>query len=356
MSDWGLIGQERAVRALSAALRQGRLPHAHLLVGPAHVGKGTLALRLAQAINCLAPVDERPCLACRQCRRIESFLHADLHLLTVEPGHREVRIAQVRELERALSLKPFEGRARVAIVDPADAMNLEAQNAFLKTLEEPPPDTVLVLVTCRETALLPTIRSRCRRIALGAVPVARLAAALAARGLSPEEAERLARWSEGRPGVALSLAADPELRQRREAEVERALSLPSLPLPRRLALADELAQLFTAPDGRDRQAEDAPPVPAPRFGERLWWVLDIWQSVWRDILLACAGPGAPMVNAERGAEIERLAAGLDTGRAAEALLAVWRVRRYLEDNVNPRLALEEMLLSLPEAGSPGRVA
>jgi len=347
--DWGLIGQGRAVRALAAALRQGRLAHAHLLVGPAHVGKGTLALRLAQALNCQSGPDERPCLGCRQCRRVQERLHADLHLLTVETGHREIRIAQVRELERALSLKPFEGRTRVAIVDPADAMNLEAQNAFLKTLEEPPPDTVLVLVTARETALLPTIRSRCQRTALGAAPVGELAEALAAGGLSPEEAERLARWSEGRPGLALTLAREPDLRRRRQEEAERALSLAEMPLPRRLALAEELAQLFAA-EGRDRSGEeDGPPAPAARFGERLWAVLDVWQAAWRDVLLAATGAEEGVVHREWLGQLRALAARMPLREVDAFLRALAEARRYLEDNVNPRLVLEDLLLSAPQA-------
>ncbi|HXG42716.1 MAG TPA: DNA polymerase III subunit delta' [Dehalococcoidia bacterium] len=347
MRDWGLIGQGRAVRTLDAALRQGRLHHAHLLVGPPHVGKGTLALRLAQALNCQAPLQERPCLSCRQCRRLEGRLHADLHLLTVEPPHREIRIVQVRELERALALKPFEGRTRVAIVDPADAMNLEAQNAFLKTLEEPPPDTVLVLVTARETVLLPTIRSRCQRTALGTAPAADLAHALMEEGLGRDDAELLARWSEGRPGLALSLARDPEMRRQREAEVDRALSLAEMPLPRRLALADELAQLLTA-NGRDRE-EGAPPAPAAPFGERLWRVLDVWQSVWRDVLLVAVGAEGGIVHRERLDGLRALAARVSAGQVMAFLRALWEARRYLEENVSPRLVLEDMLLEAPQA-------
>ncbi len=349
MRDWGLIGQGQAVRALATALERGWLSHAYLLVGPPHVGKGTLALRLAQALNCLASVQERPCLACRQCRRIEGRLHADLHLLTVEPPHREIRIAQVRELERALALKPFEGRVRVAIVDPADAMNLEAQNAFLKTLEEPPPDTVLVLVTAREAALLPTIRSRCRRTALGTAPVDELARALAGHGLSTDEAERIARWSEGRPGLALSLAGDSELRRQREEEVDRAMSLAQMPLPRRLALAEELAQLLSAND-RGRE-EGAPPAPAAPFGERLWRVLDVWQSVWRDVLLTAMGEDAGLVHRERVEEMRALAAQVPPHQVAAFLRALWDARRYLEENVSPRLVLEDMLLTAPQAAA-----
>jgi DNA polymerase-3 subunit delta' len=349
--DWGLIGQGRAVQALAAALEQGRLAHAHLLVGPPQVGKGTLALRLAQALNCLSPLQERPCLGCGQCRRLQERLHADLHLLTVEPPHREIRIAQVRELERALSLKPFEGRTRVAIVDPADALNLEAQNAFLKTLEEPPPDTVLVLVTAREAPLLPTIRSRCQRTALGAAPLSELTAALTAQGLPPGEAERLARWAQGRPGLALSLARDPDLLRRRQEEAERALSLPELPLPRRLALAEELAQLLTA---TDRPEEGSPPAPAAPFGQRLWWVLDVWQAAWRDVLLAAAGAEEGVVHREWLERLRALAARLPPPQVAAFLRALGEARRYLEDNVSPRLVLEEMLLWAPQAG--GRVA
>ncbi|KKK69311.1 hypothetical protein LCGC14_2935320, partial [marine sediment metagenome] len=165
---WGLVGQDRAVAALTGALAAGRLAHAYMLAGPERVGKHTLALKLAAALNCEG--DEPPCGECNPCRRIGGGIHADVQTVTVEEGEdgaqKGIHVSQIREIERATALKPFEGRSRVVVIDPAEEMNAAAQNAFLKTLEEPPPQVVFVLVTTDESRLLPTIRSRCRRLEL----------------------------------------------------------------------------------------------------------------------------------------------------------------------------------------------
>src|SRR5512136_2772802 len=180
-----IIGQERAVEALRAALRRGGLHHAYLFAGPEGVGKGMAARLLAQAANCERD-DGDACGNCPACRKIARGVHPDV--LVVEPERdmaragrwepkggrtpsRDIVVDQVRELvDRRLSLRRFEGRRRFVILDPADAMNPQAQNALLKTLEEPPDDTTLVLVAAGGDALLPTIRSRCLRVAFAPLP------------------------------------------------------------------------------------------------------------------------------------------------------------------------------------------
>ena len=166
--------------ALKGAIADDRVAHAYLFTGPAHVGKTLTALQLAQALNCTS--DERPCGSCRQCERIAGGSHADVEIVTLggvckESGHdhasetsRDIRICQVRRIEEVASRAPFEGTKRVYILDPADRMNEVTQNALLKTLEEPPAHVVLILVTDREEMLLPTIRSRVRRMVFGGLP------------------------------------------------------------------------------------------------------------------------------------------------------------------------------------------
>ncbi len=327
MGRWDLIGHDGPIQALEAWLARGRLPHALLVVGPPQVGKGTLALRLAQALNCIAPPKERPCGHCHQCRRIAQGIHPDVQVMSMETGHKEIRIAQVRGLERSLYLKPYEGRMRVAIVDPADAMNLEAQNAFLKTLEEPPDQVTLVLVTAREMRLLPTVRSRCHRLALCPVPTVVLAAALKERGLPPEEAYALARLADGRPGLAIALATDPSLAQRWQEEVRRAASIPLLGVRKRLEMAQAIA------------AEPGPWGPA--------WALEVWRRWWRDVLLVQSGAQELVSHVTMMDELESLASAVPPAMVAAFLEALSRTLSYLEDNVNPRLALEALLLEAP---------
>jgi len=202
-------GQPAALDAVRSMLRTG-MPHAVLLAGPAGVGKGTLAEDIAAALLCLAAeMAMRPDRTCRACRSVEHGNHPDVHRLAPVgagavipiggPGREE---RGVRDLVRELALLPVEGGARVAIISAADRMTEDAQAAFLKTLEEPPAGTVLILTATDEERLLDTIRSRCVRIRLGPVPRRDIESLLVEAGLAePPLATRLARLSGGRQGA-----------------------------------------------------------------------------------------------------------------------------------------------------------
>ncbi|TET38214.1 MAG: AAA family ATPase, partial [Dehalococcoidia bacterium] len=164
---WQVIGHEKAVALLERSMKGGKLSHAYLFVGPPHVGKMTLAMNLAQALNCRG--EERPCGECPQCRRIARGVHADVQVIGLE-GRMEIGIDQIREMQHAASLKPFEGRNRVFIIDGADHLSHEAANCLLKTLEEPPPNDQLILLAANERLLLPTVLSRCQKLELGPLP------------------------------------------------------------------------------------------------------------------------------------------------------------------------------------------
>ena len=227
-----IIGQDRAVDALRAALRRGGLHHAYLFAGPEGVGKGTVARLLAQAANCERD-DGDACGACPPCRKIARGVHPDVLVVERERDmaragrwepkggrtpSRDIVVDQVRELvDRRLSLRRFEGRRRFVLLDPADAMNPQAQNAILKTLEEPPPDTTLVLVSSSADGLLPTVRSRCLRLPFAPLPDALLEERLVAAGRSPEAARLAATLAGGSLGKALAL--DEEAMGERRAAV-----------------------------------------------------------------------------------------------------------------------------------------
>ncbi len=363
----GFIGNARAVAALQRALVSPSPPHAWLFVGPEGVGKATLARRLAQALNCDVVVPgtdvgaqkqrndngalERhrdvaeplqgfePCGECARCRRIEAGIHADVQTVTVEAEedgrlHKGISVDQVREIERSLVLNPFEGRMRVVIVDPADALSEEAQNAFLKTLEEPPPQAVLVLVATREVLLLPTVRSRCRRLELGLARATEIEEALlggsgAAEPTTASSAALLARLAGGRAGWALEAARDPAALERRAALLAEAGSLGTLSLSDRFDLAERLAERFRA---------DRAEVFARLAG---------WEGWWRDVLLVQCGAAAAAVNQDMTAELEAAAAGRP-GEATYAFLTALRsCREQLEANVQARIALDALLIEAP---------
>lgn len=208
---WGdVIGQERAVALLQRALENQRVAHAYIFHGPEGVGKKLTAITLAMALNCTA-AGERPCGSCSACSRIGRGIHPDVAL--VEPDGANIRIEQVREIERKLSMAAYEGRKRLYILDPADALSLEAANAFLKTLEEPPLDTVFALITDKINRLLPTIISRCQLIPFSALRREEAAKIVADRspargGMEEGKALLASSFARGRLGAALAMDVD----------------------------------------------------------------------------------------------------------------------------------------------------
>ena len=347
--NWDIVGQEGAVALLRRAVEDaGRLSHAYLFVGPERVGRATTARRFAQALNCTSE-DERPCGECRSCRLIAEGKHPDVELMGVggvceesehrdhsADGSRDIRICQVRRLQRVVSRTPFEARYRVVIVDPADALTQEAANAFLKTLEEPPAQVVLVLVTAREEALRETVRSRCRRVAFFGVPRQAIETALRERcGAEAAAASRLARHAGGRLGWAVAALQDDRLLIDRERTVDDIESLVAGDYSERFAYAAELGARF----GRNPQAVQA--------------TLGVWRDWWLDVLRTAAGQEQLVATAERLDTLRSQASQYGVEGAVQALTALTDVRRHLEEHASPTLALEVMLLELPVRAGRG---
>src|SRR5205823_9158635 len=210
-----VIGHRRLVTLLAQSVSRGTLPPSLIFAGPSGVGKRLAAVATAQALNCLSPQKGTPagsefvdaCGVCASCTRIARGVHPDVPI--VEPGDNgSIKIEQVRDIVDAAAYRPFEGRRRVVIVDDADALVPAAQNALLKTLEEPPPSSVFILVTSRPDALLATVRSRCPRLRFRALDAADVAAALVARGKNETEARAVAAMADGSLGRALDATAD----------------------------------------------------------------------------------------------------------------------------------------------------
>jgi DNA polymerase-3 subunit delta' len=345
---WTVVGQDRAVSMLSRALKEDRLSHAYLFVGPPQVGKATAAREFAQALNCQG--EDPPCHECRECHMIGERKHPDVEVVSPggvcdEPDHRDhaaegskdIRICQVRRLERLLSRAPFEGRFRVVIVDPADALNEEAANAFLKTLEEPPASAVIILVTTREEALPSTVRSRCRRVPFAPMPVASLAEALESGWSVPaDEARPLACLSGGRLGWALAALEDESVLEARKEALNEIWRLAAAGRDERFAYAGRLAGQFP----RDRQGVLA--------------ALDLWRDWWRDVLLVRAGllegredALPPLTNVDALDKLRLEGTKYNMADLIRFLVAIGETRRYLQENVNPYLALEVLMLELP---------
>jgi DNA polymerase III subunit delta' len=227
-----IAGHTHLVGLLAAAARRGSLPPSLIFAGPDGVGKRLAAIALAQILNCQSPLENDACGTCASCTRIARGVHADV--LIVEPGDTgAIKLDQVREAIDRTGYRPFEGRTRVIIIDRADAMLIEAQNALLKTLEEPPSTSRFVLVTSRPDVLLPTVRSRCQRLRFGRLSVQEVAAVLTTKhDYTSANAHAAAAASDGSIGVALAGESD-DFVEARQAAVEVLQGVANASDPRR---------------------------------------------------------------------------------------------------------------------------
>jgi len=327
VAHWDLLSHAWAVRLLQGQIIGGSLRHAYLFTGPAGVGRRTLALRLAQVQNCTNPPSPAEfCGVCRACRGFASMQHPDLLLLKVEDGDREIKVDAVRELNRSLSRTPLEARFQVALLLGFEQANDNAKNALLKTLEEPNP-SVLICLTAPDIDSLPeTIVSRCEVIRLRPAPVGQLAGELGVQlDLPPDKAELLASLSGGLPGLALSLHAQPGLLEQRADWLLACQQLLSAKRVERFAFADKAS--------KDREGMRA--------------LLLVWLSFWRDVLLRSARSSARVSNPDWEEQLDSLAQGLTPQAVHRSVNAIERTLDQLTTNVNARLAMEVLLLELP---------
>jgi DNA polymerase-3 subunit delta' len=328
---WHIHGHEWAVNLLRTHAAGDKRRHAYLLAGPQGVGRRTLALYFAQALNCTAaqtPGDY--CDECRDCRQIAAMAHPDMSVLEPDAGHKDIRIDQVRELQHTLALSPYAAKYRIALLPDFQRATEAAANALLKTLEEPPEKVILLLTADTLESLLPTIVSRCEVIRLRPSSITSTEDYLQSeRGLTPEQAHLLAHLSGGRIGAAIRLAEDTDAQSRRVEALETLLAL--LPAKRyeRFKLAEDLSRPY------DKAREKA--------GE----MLPIWLSFWRDVFVDASGADLPLVNVDFADKVDEVAAALDARTARALVLAHEEALAQLDAYANVRLLLEDLTLRWP---------
>ena len=351
---WQTFGHPGAIRLLGGAISLGRASHAYLVTGPEQVGKRTLALDIARAVNCTPSTDlfgdtpQPPCGRCESCDRIARGLHADVRVIDVDTElpsdedasgsgrgssqrtRKNIRIEHIAELQREAALKPFEGRRRVFIVDGAEAMSAEAANRLLKTLEEPAEDVMIVLVSSFPERLPPTVVSRCQRIELRLVRGEEIERVLVDRfDAEPGDAAMLSRIARGCPGWAIDALSDPTAMDKRTQAAQRILSVLTGDIEVRFRYAREASATF----GRDRAAGMAE--------------IEAWLDWWRDVAFAANGLERHVANADWLPSLSAVGKALDSGELSGAVDAVERTLDALRANAMPRLALEVLMLDLP---------
>ena len=331
--NWNMLGHEWAVDMLRRHVARGETRHAYLLAGPPGLGRRTLALRLAQALNCERPVAPgEPCYACRTCKQIEDMRHPDLAVIQAvdEDGNPKpggtLRVDQIREVQRTLNLKPYQSQYRVAMFLRFQEANDNAANALLKTLEEAPSHAILLLTADTPDQLLPTITSRCEILRLRPLPLEAIIVDLLERGVDEDNARLLAHISGGRPGYARQLADDGVLLEKREERLNDLQTLLPAPRVEKFSYAEKLAK------DKDSMRQ----------------TILVWLSYWRDVLLRVAGAETPLINVDRNMEIEFLAGRLDLSSARKVVSDHESTLEKMDRNVNSRLLAEVLLMDLPK--------
>ena len=342
-----LAGNQRVKDILRRMLAAGRVPGALMFTGEDGVGKKLFALEMAKMLNCRAPVGVEACDRCSSCVRIsqskfpeysedkdnrEKLIwsdHPDVAL--ARPSNRLLRIGPMREIEREANFRPFESKARIFIVEEADKLNPQSSNALLKTLEEPPQTSHLILITSRPASLLPTIRSRCQMIRFSPLVPAEIEAhLLSSKQFSPTDARLLSRVARGSIGRALSTDLE-TYRPQREAMLEVLTAL---------ALTGDRARLLRASEEmNDAKRKD-------EYEPRLDLLVTLIHDVWT---LSLGAPDEQMVNEDLRAELSKIVARVESRRATHWLTQIETHRRGLEVNINRKVSTDALFLSMAEA-------
>ncbi len=337
-----VIGHRRLVGLLARSVCREVLPPSLIFAGPAGVGKRLAALATAQALNCTArlPKHSGPdrdlecdaCGVCAACARIARGVHPDV--LIVEPGDSgSIKIEQVRDIVDRAAYRPFEGRRRAVIIDEADALVPAAQNALLKTLEEPPPSSVFMLVTARPDRLLPTVRSRCPRLQFRPLGQHDIAAAMVTRGHSDAEARAVAATADGSLGRALDTSAGALVEARDVAERVLAQAAATEDPRRRIESAKDLLVKTGAGGAGDR--------------EQLASHLRAMASLLRDVeLLSTRADVRALANPDVQPALERLTQAYDGERGMRAFTAVDRALVALDRNAGVKIVADWLVLQL----------
>jgi DNA polymerase-3 subunit delta' len=327
MSFKNVLGHSRPIELLKRAIQKEKIAHSYLFLGTEGIGKKWVALQFAKALNCLDGEVERgdACDHCLSCKKIDDRLHPDV--LVLEPEGQTIKVDQVRQMQKDLAYRPYEGKYRLCILTAADRMAPNMSNILLKTLEEPPLHTVIVLLANHAKLLLPTILSRCQVIRFNPLPISIVAKWLMEqKGLEEEEAHLLASLSEGSPGKALEI----------QEEIRH--------VPREELLKDLLGSKSLSMEKMEHWSES---LPSQR--EDLLLILEVAKTLLRDLIIVKTVSETPkLIHADLSQKIEETATKWNLSSLLKHLEVLHQTTLAIKANANTKLALEAMMLSWAE--------
>jgi DNA polymerase-3 subunit delta' len=327
MSFKDVLGHSMPVELLKRAIHQDKVSHSYLFLGNEGIGKKWVALQFAKALNCLEGVIEKgdACDRCLSCKKIDHHLHPDV--LILEPEGQTLKVDQVRQMQRDLAYRPYEGRRRVCILTAADRMAPNMSNTLLKTLEEPPLHTVIILLANNPRLLLPTILSRCQPIRFHPLPISLVSNWLMERkGFNEEEAHLLASLSEGSPGKALEIREEIQQIPRNELLMDF-VGLKSLPFEKKESWAESLST----------------------HRENLILILEVAKTLLRDlVMMKTSKDVSKLIHSDLLQEMEALVTKWNLSSLLNRTEVLHQTILAIKSNANMTLALEAMMLSWAE--------
>ncbi|MDI6762501.1 MAG: DNA polymerase III subunit delta' [Thermodesulfobacteriota bacterium] len=322
MSFKDVMGHERPINLLQRAIAQEKVVHSYLFLGSEGIGKSLVALQFAKALNCLEG-ENKPdgCDRCPSCKKIDHRLHPDVSL--IEPEGQTLKVDQVREMQRALAYRPYEGRRRVFILTAADRMAPNMSNTLLKTLEEPPLHTLIILLANSPKWILPTILSRCQSIRFNPLPSHLVSDWLAKeKGLEEKEAHLLASLSEGSPGKALEI----------KEEIAG--------IPRKELLMGWMGLKSLSIEEQEGWVES---LPSQR--ENLYLILEMAKTLLRDLIVVkTLKDGSRLIHSDLTEEMEQIAGEWDLSSLLRRMEILHQTSQAIKGNANTRLSLEAMMI------------
>ncbi|MBN2257682.1 MAG: hypothetical protein JW704_07645 [Anaerolineaceae bacterium] len=334
---WNLVGHDWAANILAQHIQHDTVRHAYLFCGPAGVGRHSLALLFAQALICPDTRENgQPCLVCSSCKRIARMQHPDLLVVSVADNRKEILIEQVRSLQHDLSLAPYEAPIRIGLLLDFQNASDNAQNAILKTLEEPSSRAVLLVTASRPEDLLPTISSRCEVFLLKPAPIEEVALTLENKeGLPKDSARQIAHLSGGCYGRAMALHMDPAVIEKDTAYIDGLIHAMASTLQERFAYAEELTH--RKPSARASLQE----------------AIRVWISFWRDVLIIRGGGNAPLIHIRHETTLRKVSEIISLPDLHTQLIHLEEGLDNLDKNANTRLLAEVLLMELPHLHVPG---
>jgi len=338
--SWQVIGQQKIIKYLQKNLANNRLAHAYLLAGAEHVGKSLVAKKFMAAILCQdyheqnkIKAESYPCGTCIFCQQLAKGNHPDVYFLRKDEEKKNISVEQIREMQKLLYMSSFLNSYKIALIEQAEDLSESAQNALLKILEEPRPKTILILLANNINALLPTIISRCQVLKFLPVSQEEIFHHLLALGANREQAKIFSALALGHIGLAINFYQDQELFSDYMSKMQQFLELFSANTLGKFKIMENLLEEYKAEKGNVEVASS------------LIADLDFLQTILRDILALQNNLDYLLVNYSFKDKLNKLAKIYSSQQSLDLLAELRKTKKYLLYNINPRLAVENLILN-----------